>query len=101
MTSINIGELSHSTLAEINMNYMSLIRGGATIGVPPDLLRYVPQLEAIEVLVVTEDVFNEVDSMSSNNLSELFNFAQVVPVNSPTNRVPTTRPQLPIRRFPF
>lgn len=101
MTSIKIGDLNHATIAEIDMNDMSAIRGGATIGVSPDLLKYVPQLEAIEVLVVTEDVFNEVDSMSFDNVRGLFNFAQVAPVNSPTNRVPITEPQLPIRRFPF
>lgn len=100
MTSIKIGELNHTIIAEIEINDVSFIRGGAMIGVSQDLLKYVPELEAIEVLIVTEDVFNQVGSMSFNNVSGLFSLASVRPTNSPANPVPTTNPQLPTGLFP-
>lgn len=98
MTSINISELTYSGIAEINMNDMSSIRGGkAKIGISYELLTYVPKLEAIEALVLTEDVLNEIDPMSFDNIRGLFGLIQVVP----NDKGPITQSQIPIRRGLF
>ena len=97
MTSIKIGELTSSFIAEIDTDEMSSIEGGAnnfSIGLPSDLVTKLPELEAISVLPITTDVFDSINSLSFREIQNLSNFAGVVPGNQSSTSNSRTLPKV-------
>ncbi|MDJ0635706.1 MAG: hypothetical protein QNJ34_21135 [Xenococcaceae cyanobacterium MO_188.B29] len=95
MTSISIGELTPSSIAEIEMDEMISIKGGSlALGVASDLLKALPELTAFKGLFITQEVLDDIDSMAFNNVMGLFDYIPVVPAEE----VATPSPQIPQRR---
>ena len=89
MVAIIISELTNSSIAEINTDEMCLIRGGNTrVAVSPQLLEVLPDLEAVNGLIVTQEILDSVKSLS---LPEIFNLFSLVPIVSADEVRPSGR----------
>ena len=98
MVTIIISELETSSVTEINTEEMSSIKGGMTsLAVSRELLEAVPDLQAVRGIVLTPEVFNQIDSLSFGEIRGLFDFIPVIAAEE----VPIPGPQIPRRGIIF
>lgn len=96
MASIAIYELITSSLAEIDIDEMSSLRGGRnSLSDNRKRLISVSDLEAVNVLIPNEKVLNKLDSLSFGEIRSLFDLMSLVG----TEEVPTPGLQISRRGF--
>lgn len=96
MVAITISELIPSSIAEIDIDEMNSIKGGLLLS--QELFQAVPNLDAVSVLIPTEELLERTDSFSLGEIQNLFDFVSVSP--APIG-IPSPRRILPPGRFPF
>lgn len=96
MVAITISELIPSSITEIDIDEMSSIQGGLLLS--QELFIAVPDLDAVRVLIPTEELLESTESFSIGEIQNLFDFVSVAPAPI---RIPTPRRIFNPRRFSF
>ena len=89
MVAIAIYELIPSSIAELDINDISLIKGGITVS--QKLLEVVPDFEGAEMLLPTQELLENLESFSFREIQDMFEFISV-------EKAPISVP-IPGRRF--
>ena len=99
MVAINISELIPSSIAEIDINEINLIKGGInSLYLSQEVFDAVPGLEAVSVFIPTEEVLERTEPFSIGEIQNIFEFTPVqpAPITVALPRRRSTR-----RRFSF